>query len=305
MTNRADAISIDTDYADLLGRRAGHEATIRSCFDKMHRNVSDRRTRWGWTKTDDEAYIANLAKGGIDNLIKAIVAAKTEIASIDEAVEVLDKVYAADPWTRYILCLSANGHIHRFTGCSTLHATSQLSWLVNLSAMPLAEAIKEFSEGVCSTCYPDAPAAAREPRERKVDPAKAAAKAAREDAKAAKNLTTDEIFRETGRFGERITTVSACERLIREAIDAEVEVEWYATEACRAHWMSYGNDEDSFAQTRANRASSLTEKQVNAAKAKTVLLQREADHEGWGRTEAQIAKIEASKAKSARKAWLK
>lgn len=303
--NHTAAALYDTAHAELLGQLEDTHRSVDAAYNAAHRIAGDRKTwvgrtqRWGMFDTAAiDATRVSAADGDLQarEVIEALDERIARRNGLLARIKVSNEIYRADPWQRFILCLSADGHIHATTACSTLRVTSQCVWLTSLSGLTVAAAVAAHDEGLCSVCFSSAPVAWQEPRVR-VDPAKVAAKNERAAKLAAKNLTDDEIF---CAGSDRIETVSACERVIREAIDQAVEVEWYATDAARKNWT--GSPEH-FEQVRANVSRSLAEKQASARHATRVLIDREADHAGHGRTAEAIAKIEASKAKSSRKAW--
>lgn len=74
-------------------------------------------------------------------------------------------------WTRaYIV---PDGHIHRTTACSSLHPTTIVSWLPELSGSTEDEIVAYAGSVACTICYPSAPVEA-------LRAAEAAAKAATE-----------------------------------------------------------------------------------------------------------------------------
>jgi hypothetical protein len=183
----------------------------------------------------------------------------------------LDAVYRQDPWPRYFLVTSSDGHVHRGMSCSTCQDTTEYRWLPELSGCAEGAMIEEFGERACTVCFPAAPA---NPsfygpglRDREALAARAAEKATREAARLLKNLTPDEQFRDA--HGDRITTVAACKKALRD----EVEFRDY-----------YGGGRHPL-----HEASVLA-----AEKAASVLLAR-------GITQAEISKIIANAVKRNRK----
>lgn len=83
-------------------------------------------------------------------------------AAVDALAAARDAVDAHDAagytgWTRYLLCTSSNGHVHRDSRCSTCRPSTRFAPVVSLSGADDAEAIEKLGETLCSVCYPDAP----------------------------------------------------------------------------------------------------------------------------------------------------
>jgi hypothetical protein len=60
-------------------------------------------------------------------------------------------------WTRAYLVTNDDGHIHRSTNCQSLHRTTQLAWLPELSGADDEQIIAHAGFSACTFCYPDAP----------------------------------------------------------------------------------------------------------------------------------------------------
>jgi hypothetical protein len=216
----------------------------------------------------------------------------------------MDAIYRQSPWPRYFPCLSNGGHIHATLACHTLFLNTPMAWTPALSGKPVAEAVAELGEALCTVCYPDAPSAwtaktlTQIERERTAAQ-RNAAKAEREAARLIKQLADDEIFR-TAYDHDKVTTVAACKDLIRRAIEQAVELEFYRSPAAAERWTG---DPARLAQVTQNIADNLTLKQADADQAERVLLAREAARPGTGATAGEIAKIKTSKERSARKGW--
>lgn len=59
-------------------------------------------------------------------------------------------------WSRYYLCATDGGHIHRLP-CSTLRATSRMSWMPALSGLDENGMVAEVGWKACTVCFPSAP----------------------------------------------------------------------------------------------------------------------------------------------------
>ena len=267
----------DEAEAALFGELEKASHKLHSAVERLHREAGDkridrwtRRERWGmdfetaWSKSTQAARdardIAYLAVTGLQ-------------AQIDTA----EAIWREHGWSRYILCLSANGHIHNYYGCHTLRASTQLEWHPELSGLSEAEAVKALGPILCTHCYPSAPAEyKRDPAEWKRERdagAKDAEKAAREAKKAAKTLTRDEQFKDTWGW---VTTVAGAIKVLRD----EREYHYYYGRGPHPSWAVTAEA---------------------ATRAREVLAAREARHPGWGKTGAEIAEIVARADKKNRK----
>jgi hypothetical protein len=136
-------------------------------------------------------------------------------------------------WSRFFLCLNAEGHVHRSLACSTLRRDTQMAWLPELSGRTEAEMVAEHGDGACTVCFPTAPTmagfgdgtSARARRTAEERAARDAEAAARRTAKAEKEL----VRPVRGRHGT-IRTVAAAKQEIRDAIRSNV---WYGETADR------------------------------------------------------------------------
>lgn len=103
-------------------------------------------------------------------------------------------------WTRAYLV--TDGHVHSSMDCSTCYPTTLFSWLTSLSDHDEAEIVEQAASRACTVCYPTAPTLrsfekasplfTEEEAERNAKREQAKAdKAARDEAKIAKGLTSD------------------------------------------------------------------------------------------------------------------
>lgn len=100
-------------------------------------------------------------------------------------------------WPRIFWCTANGGHAHSSTSCRTLHITTGMVWLPDLSGNDEAALVELAGESACTVCYPSAPvevrekpsqlAPAKEAREAKEARAREAAE--RKAAKDAKGIT--------------------------------------------------------------------------------------------------------------------
>ena len=290
-----------TEHMTLAKARAALAARLADvCKAAGARKVSTRNGLV-WNVSYDAAYTKVRADGDPQGLLVKVTEAHFAISEIERTIEAMDEAYTG--WTRFFPSITkSHPHIHRSLACRTLHADTQMRWEPSLSGHSDAEAVAKLDEALCSVCFPDAPVALHEyvsKRSQAEQAQRQAEKDARDAAKAAKTLTDAEVFRATSNH-DRITTVAACKELIRDAIEAEVELEWINQPARDAD-PNY--PADMLARMRANRADRLAALVWDAGLAASVLMLREHQHEGHGASMEAIAKIRTNKEKSARKEW--
>jgi hypothetical protein len=151
-----------------------------------------------------EAYARNFSW----NSPEALKAARDEI---DEAVATITSTNAEmatylrefdrrGGWTRYYLVLNSNGHVHSSTYCTSCFPTTQYAWLVEQSGMTSEALVELAGESACTDCFPWAPvnpfsfrrhSVLEAPERKAARLVREAEKAAREQTKIAKALTTD------------------------------------------------------------------------------------------------------------------
>lgn len=130
--------------------------------------------------------------------------------------------YRRNGWTRFWIVINSNGHIHSSMNCTTCFPTTQYGWLPNLSGSTDAEVVELAGMSACTICFPDAPVEFRNRPSQIEEPAKKAAREAREAAKAEKEAKAavkaianpdGSVLKLTGRFGDRIKTVAEAQRV--------------------------------------------------------------------------------------------
>jgi hypothetical protein len=308
-----DPQAFDTALATLTDRMGDRMRAVATHTAKLHELAGDkksyRNTRvpvWGLSDLEVERAAQRRAAHG-DLVAQGILAQRASEQAVLDAVNYeianMNAVYAlqGNRWTRFFPSVTkSQPHIHRSLSCHTLHATTVMTWAPQLSGRTDAEAVDELDEALCSVCFPGAPVALHNYVSRKSQAAqdeRQAEKDERAAKQAAKRLAPSEVFRTAGKYGERVETVAKLKELVRAAIALEVEAEFWTTHS-PAGW-----DIEHLARRRRNIADSLVEARADAAKAKTVLLTREAAHAGWGATPTDIDRMEASKRKSATREW--
>jgi hypothetical protein len=309
-----DPQAFDTALARLHGNRDHHAATLNAATVKLHELAGDRRSYRNtrtpvWGMSDLEALRdAQRKTAHGDPMAASVLTQRAGFRALVDAddfeIANMDRAYTG--WTRFFPSVTkSQPHIHRSLTCRTLHPTTVMTWAPQLSGKTDAEAVAELDEALCSVCFPDAPVALHNYQSRKSQAerdSRAAEKDERDAKRAAKQLAPDEQFKTTGRFSERITTVAACKELIRDAVNQAVEVDYYDRPGAEAEWTG---DIESLNRVRRNIRDNLDRMRKNAAEARRVLIAREARHEGWGMTEADIDAMMARKDKSSRREWFR
>jgi hypothetical protein len=240
------------------------------------------------------------------DLLAALSDADGSLAQAMVAVARMETVYATAPWPRFFPCTNRDGHIHAsYRDCPTVRWDTGMAWRPDLSGKTVDEAVADQGPALCSVCFPLAPVEQKrmtlgQVADERTKGERDAARAKRQAVKDAKQLTGDEQFRTEGRFGETVTTVAKCKEIIRQAIDEEVQLEYYNRPGAEQEWQG---DSESFARVRGNVADRLAELQRDAGRAAAVLGARETAHPGWGATPAEITRMQQNKYKRARKDW--
>lgn len=288
---------------------------------RMHLMLGDSRRQGAWNLTDEaaEAYVSQLQASGDaynagtrmhpSELIAQLSTVRYQVTSFKSHIADMEAVYQADPWSRYFPCNNRDGHIHSsLRGCPTVDRGQYLTsmgWATTMSGLTADEAIHgrpgEFEglgETLCSVCFPVAPAqwcrtrseVTRAEREAARD-----AKNAERDAKLAlKNLA--EVFVTYDR--DKVRTVAEAKRLVREAAETAVELEFAKSADGRARW----NDSERHAQYVAHIEARLAGRQADAVKLNNILVEREIRLAGSGWTYAEHDRAVAGAVKRTRKA---
>lgn len=104
-------------------------------------------------------YVKDLKAGNpIPSVVRRAASFGTaeDVAAARAVVEALDEVWRNNGrWNRFFMV--PGGHIHRSTTCHTLHATTQISWLPDLSGESETEAVAAHGSVLCTHCFPSAP----------------------------------------------------------------------------------------------------------------------------------------------------
>lgn len=231
MTTTKTPVEFDTGLALLYGSLAVVNGSRERLTAKAHRLAGDKRdtwnrNRWGLSRAEVITKVTGMAAGA-DRMDPSVGAQPSrllaDLAALDadaqakrDQIKAMDAIYRQAPWSRFILCLSHGGHIHNEIGCQTLRFDTPVEWHPELSGLTVVQAVAKLGPTLCSVCFPDAPVKWRRKRSDVDREAKAAERAARAEAKFAKNLRPEEQFRVDG---DRITTVAACKDVLRREVE--------------------------------------------------------------------------------------
>lgn len=211
-------VEIDTEIARLLPLRYRFQAQA---------DYNNRRLNETWTKIARDPS----QEGNFDYTLSSLQAALEE--ALGKLVEVDAQIYPLEAkytgWNRYSIVTNTNGHVHRSQHCTTCYPTTQYGWIPSLSDCVEADLVAEYGELACTVCFPEAPtykgfgdgtsAIARYTAAEKAE--RAAIKAEKAAAKAAKTLNATVRVNRHGEngFGDRIETVAAAKKWIKDTID--------------------------------------------------------------------------------------
>jgi hypothetical protein len=174
-----------------------NEATLQQLVDRAQKLIEDGAPAW----------ILNQ----VDEAFETIRTTQAAIAALRVEIETLEDQYTG--WSRFFLVNNTNGHIHSSLSCSTCHITTSFSWLPTLSGLTEADAVEAHGCILCSVCFPTAPVSWTDGISKVAQAAKdakAAEKAAKDEAKAAKAITAaDGSPLRTSSYGEIKTEVTA------------------------------------------------------------------------------------------------
>lgn len=164
---------------------------VQYCAKAIHRSAGDREqgSRALWTMTLAQAREAahSVAAGHVEALgaapgwrlaaapdraacaLREYDAAMLAVASARLAVDELVEVWRTHgQWSRFFMV--TGGHIHSSTSCHSLHVSTQIGWLPDLSGESEAYAVAAYGAVLCSKCFPSAPVAWTTTAPRPADP---------------------------------------------------------------------------------------------------------------------------------------
>jgi hypothetical protein len=244
MTQVTDKRAFDETVAALSSAAANAQAALTRHEDHMHHAAGDKqhadygygrrgRMVWGMNLTAVTATLAVMDMSGRQlslsaardgytpgSVLAAHVNLTRTLADINTQIAEKDAIYRADPWQRFFPCMANNGHIHASAyGCPTVRWTTDMRWHPSLSGHTAAEAVAELGPALCSKCFPAAPVewtakTLTEIEQDRTAGQRAAERAERDAAKAVKNLTADEQFRDA--HHDRVTTVATAKQVLRD-----------------------------------------------------------------------------------------
>lgn len=153
--------SATTDIHRAAGDRTGYYrgrryATWRLTLDEAI--ATARQVAAGQLEALGERVAGNLrnAPQRATAALDAREAARTEVATARAAVDALDQVWRDNGrWSRFFMV--PGGHIHRSPSCRSLHPSTQIGWLPELSGESEAEAVAAYGTVLCTHCFPSAP----------------------------------------------------------------------------------------------------------------------------------------------------
>lgn len=319
MTSSLTPAQFDAKELEAYKELWAAESRLPGVMNLAHRHAGDQQVSNGygrpksWRMTDREArgrldYLASSYNYPQDpssrltpcDVIAEIEQAEYEIGQRRQVIAEMEAVYAQAPWTRWFKCTNPDGHVHSsLRDCPTVRFDTPMAWITDMSGQDEDAAVADPRLGptLCSVCFPEAPVE-RRLTQREVDrEAREADKLARQEAKYAKQLRDDEVFRTSDR--DRVTTVAACKALVRRPAETAVELEWCASEDGKARF----SDEESRQRFIRNVTARLEGEKADAAEANRVLLAREESAPGTGWTQADADKAVASAVKRTRKAY--
>lgn len=234
-----------------------------SLVNRMHRAAGDKKIdRWTsrerWSMTHAQVLtaltdrVADMSPEDVIygndhpvNLLRAWNEACELATALQDGIAKAEAVWQEHRWSRFILCVSSNGHIHNFTGCHALRPTSLLQWHPEFSGLTEDEAVNGVGSKdglgpiLCTHCFPSAPvaykqdpAAVRRERAAEAKAAKlaerqaiAAAREARQAERAAKprkTSPTDKRIAGIRALADKYPTPEDVDRAGRESVAAEV-----------------------------------------------------------------------------------
>ncbi|MHD0294481.1 hypothetical protein [Rhodococcus qingshengii] len=165
MTTTVDSKAIDRELAEISERRW----TVLDRMNRVHTaihyavdDVREKRSGWRMTNTEACARLTELcedpknfrARDAAKNLT-SLDTCSSELAAINDEFDRTEAPYVREPWSRFYLV--QGGHIHASRSCHTLHITTRLGWLPNLSGDTEEAAVTEHGPLLCTHCFPSAP----------------------------------------------------------------------------------------------------------------------------------------------------
>jgi hypothetical protein len=159
---------VDRQLAELHTERGELSATLETLYPHAHTLAGDtseyeyrgrKRVRvWGMGHVEVlEILAANKGEEEVSHWLGEIDKRLERLEVIAALMDALDAVHNAHGWTRFFLV--PGGHIHSGLQCAggTVHVTTVIGWLPELSGDTVAEAVAQHDSILCTHCFPAAP----------------------------------------------------------------------------------------------------------------------------------------------------
>ena len=172
----------DTRLAEVTRGLGASMDRVEGAIHDIHRSAGDctgytggrRYATWGMSLEDAIAAANRVAAGNLESLgaragwnlrnapqraqaaLTALENAQRDVAAAEVVVAKLEEVWRTrGRWARFFLV--PNGHIHASTACRSLHPTTRIFWLPELSGESEADAVAAHGPTLCTHCFPLAP----------------------------------------------------------------------------------------------------------------------------------------------------
>lgn len=154
---KAEAKVSDGGLAKLYAASYAADAAREGAIDAVHRAAGDTKeymTRHPYWKMNlDDALGAAAGTPALADYSAKTTACQVAARAIREHEATHWEAHGR--WQRFFLV--PGGHIHSSTRCSSLHITTRIGWLPNLSGETEADAVGEHGAMLCTKCFPSAP----------------------------------------------------------------------------------------------------------------------------------------------------
>ena len=154
---KAQAKASDAELAELYQAHYDAEADLEHAIEGLHRAAGDakdyRRRGTPWNLTLQQCLDHAAGTAAFD----AYVSANTARAAAQQVIVDHEATHweAHGRWLRFFLV--PDGHIHSSACCHSLHVTTRIGWLPELSGETEAAAVAAHGPLLCSKCFPLAP----------------------------------------------------------------------------------------------------------------------------------------------------
>lgn len=192
-----------TPYATAAAKAHDRELAIattasRAALDRadnaandIHRAAGDRtgyhgtrHATWSLSLAEATEKARAVASGKLDVAVKGAVRmtpqraqaaltahreARDAVRAAGLVVDALEQVWRDNGrWSRFFMV--PGGHIHSSTACRSLHITTEISWLSELSGETEGDAVRAYGSVLCTHCFPSAPVEWTTQATKSVDP---------------------------------------------------------------------------------------------------------------------------------------